>query len=258
MYSQIIGKIRLALTPPLAQWAHSPLLLAQDGFTTTPLWVGDGTMAAGLDLIRHEARFERSDGRRVALKLGAPVADFYSDARAALDELGVAVTINAVPQEIPEPIPFDQDTTHHVYDPEQANRVWQAMSRVGSVYEQYASGYWGKQTPPSFYWGGGDFGTTRYSGRPAMAPNGLPKIMTGRPDACLLGDGVPPPPPGIESATVQPAAAKWAQAPGMPGGFMLPYDAVRTAEDPRGTLLSFLTSTYEAVADRGAWDPHPP
>jgi len=270
MYSQIIGKIRLALTPPLAQWAHSPLLLAQDGFTTTPLWVGDGTMAAGLDLIRHEARFERSDGRRVALKLGAPVADFYSDARAALDELGVAVTINAVPQEIPEPIPFDQDTTHHVYDPEQANRLWQAMIRVGSVYEQYASGYWGKQTPPSFYWGGGDFGTTRYSGRPAMAPIGLPKIMTGSLDAeaataelTFGNDAVPmpaflamafPPPPGIESATVQPAAAKWAQAPGMPGGFMLPYDAVRTAEDPRGTLLSFLTSTYEAIADRGGWD----
>src|SRR5450756_1775088 len=208
MYSQIIGKIRLALTPPLAQWAHSPLLLAQDGFTTTPLWVGDGTMAAGLDLIRHEARFERSDGRRVALKLGAPVADFYSDARAALDELGVAVTINAVPQEIPEPIPFDQDTTHHVYDPEQANRLWQAMIRVGSVYEQYASGYWGKQTPPSFYWAAatsarkvlGPAGDGSYW--PAEDHDGEPRRRGGdrrahfrqrcRPDACLLGDGVPP------------------------------------------------------------------
>lgn len=209
MYSQIIGKIRLALTPPLAQWAHSPLLLAQDGFTTTPLWVGDGTMAAGLDLIRHEARFERSDGRRVALKLGAPVADFYSDARAALDELGVAVTINAVPQEIPEPIPFDQDTTHHVYDPEQANRLWQAMIRVGSVLRAVRERLLGQADAAELLLGRrrlrhdtvlGPAGDGSYW--PAEDHDGEPRRRGGdrrahfrqrcRPDACLLGDGVPP------------------------------------------------------------------
>ncbi len=270
MYSQIVGKLRLALTPPLAQWAHAPLRFTQNGFTTTPLWVGDGTMAADLDLIRHEARFERSDGRRVAVPLGTPVAEFYRDVRAALDELSVSATINPVPQEVADPIPFDQDTRHHVYDPEQANLLWQAAIRVASVQEQYASGYWGKQTPPGYFWGGGDFGMSRYSGRRALAPEGLPKIMTGSLDAEAVSslfvfgnDAAPdasfivmpfPPPAGIESATVLPAAARWWQAPGTPGSFALAYDAVRTAEDPRATLLSFLRSTYEAVADLGGWD----
>ncbi len=269
MYSQIVGKIRLALTPPLAQWGHAPLRLSQDGFTTTPLWAGDGTMAVDLDLIRHEARFERSDGRSVAVKLGASVAEFYREVLAALTELEVPAAINPLPQEVAEPIPFHEDATHHLYDPEQANLLWQAMIRVGSVYEQYASGYWGKHTPPSYYWGGGDFGTTRHSGRPAQAPEGLSKIMSGNLDAegvsstlSFGSEAAPaasffvmafPPPSGLETASVQPAAAQWVQAPGMPGGFMLPYDAVRTAEDPREALLTFLRSTYEAVAERGGW-----
>jgi Family of unknown function (DUF5996) len=270
MYTQVIGKIRLALTPPLAQWAHAPLRLSADGLTTTPLWVGNGAVTADIDLIRHETRLDRSDGRRELVRHGTSVADYYRGVRAALNTLGIPVAINPVPQEVSEPIPFDEDTTHHVYEPEQANLIWQTWIRVASVFDQYASGYWGKQGTPGYFWGGGDFGVTRFSGRQAQTPQGLPRIMAGSLDAeslthtFMLGnDQAPAPafvamgfplPSGIEAARVEPAEAAWMQAPGMPGVFALGYDVVRTAPDPRATLLSFLRSTYEAFAEIGRWD----
>ena len=271
MYAQIIGKLRLMLTPPLSQWAHSPLRLSVDGLTTGPLWVGDGVFSANLDLVRHEARFERSDGRRVAVPLGrGTVADFFGAVRGALDELGVEATFNTMPQEIPDPIPFDKDTTHGAYDPEQANRLFQAFTRVGSVYEQAQTGYWGKQTPVSLYWGGFDLAFTRYSGRPLQAPDGLPQIMTGSLDAELanvsfypvfgpesrptfLAAGFPPP-QGMASAHVSPAQARYTEVPGMGGMFALAYDDVRTAPDPRAALLEFCRSSYDAIATLGGWD----
>lgn len=269
MYTQVIGKIRLALTPPLAQWGHAPLRLSADGFTTTPLWVGDGSLSADIDLIHHETRFERSDGRRVKVAHGTPVAKYYGGVRSALAELAVTVRINPMPQEVADPISFDRDTTHHVYDPEQANRLWRAWLHVGAVYDQYASGYWGKQTPPGLAWGGGDFSMTRFSGRAARPPEGLPKIMTGSLDAesvthtfvpgshetpapAFIAMGYPPG-PGVESARVAPAEAGWRQMPGM-GVFALDYDTVRRSSDPEATLRSFLRSTYEAFADAGRWD----
>jgi len=269
MYTQVIGKIRLALTPPLAQWGHAPLRLSADGFTTTPLWAGDGSLNADVDLIRHETRFERSDGRRVTIAHGTTVAEYYGGVRSALAELGVTVRINPVPQEVADPIPFDQDAKHHIYDPEQANRLWRAALRVGAVYDQSASGFWGKQTPPGLAWGGGDFSMTRFSGRAAQPPKGLPRIMTGSLDAesvthtfVLGSDDAPapafitmgfPPGPGVESARVEPAEAGWVQMPSM-SVFALGYDTVRGSSDPEATLRSFLRSTYEAFADAGRWD----
>ena len=271
MYTQIIGKLRLALTPPLAQWAHAPLKLGVDGFTTGPLKVAGGTLGVNLDLITHEARFVRSDGRRAVVPLGSPtVADFYGSVRAALAELDVAVAINPLPQEVPDPVAFDQNTVPGEYDARQANLLWQAMLRAGSVMEQFQSGYWGKQSPPSLYWGGFDFGMSRFSGRSMEPPAGLPKIMTGSLDAEAMSVGLNfgtaqmpapaftaiafPPPAGVGSAKVSPAQARWVEMPGLGGLFVLPYDDVAAAADPGALLLGFLRSTYEAVADLGGWD----
>ena len=272
MYTQIVGKLRLMLAPPLSQWAHAPLKLSADGLTTGPLWVGDGVMSADLDLVHHEARFTRSDGRRAIIELGqGPVADFFGRVVAVLDELHVDVTINPMPQEIPAPIAFDQDRTHGTYDPRQANLLWQTFIRVGSVFEQAQTGFWGKQSPVSFYWGGFDLALTRYSGRAVQkAPEGLPQIMTGSLDAEManiayhLGNGqMPrasfaaaafPPPQDMASAPVRPAQASYVEMPHVGGMFLLTYDDVRSAGDPRTTLLDFCTSSFDAIAQLGAWD----
>lgn len=270
MYAQILGKLRLTLKPPLAQWAHAPLQLDVDGFTTGPLWVGDGAVGATLDLIHHEARFARSDGRRETVQSGGAVAEFYRQVRGALDRLDVTATINLMPQEVQEPIPFDEDTTHATYDPGQARRLWQAYLRVGAVYERFQSGYWGKQSPVGLYWGGFDLSMTRYSGRPMPAPEGLPQIMAGALDAELMGVSFSlgnaqmpqpsfvisafPPPAGMDSAHLHPHEARYAEFPGMGGVYLLSYEDVRKAGDPAQALLEFCTSAYEAIASLGGWD----
>ena len=124
MQAQIVGKLRLALTPPLAQWAHAPLRLSADGLATGPLWVGDGVLSVDLDLVRHEARFKRSDGRRGAVELGlGTVAEFFSSVRDVLDELEVDVAINPMPQEVAEPVAFDRDTRQRAYDRDASQRA---------------------------------------------------------------------------------------------------------------------------------------
>lgn len=271
MYTQIIGKLRLALKPPLTQWAHAPLLLSANGLTTGPLWVGDGSMAAELDLVLHVARFSRSDGRQLKVRLGqGDVATFYRQVGIALDELGVDVHINPMPQELLHPIPFDQDTTHATYDPEQANKLWQAMIRVGAVYERFQSGFDGKQSNVGFYWGTFDVSVTRFSGRPAPPAEGMGQIMGGAFTSELMtvtfsmGSEqarqasflvfVYPPPQGMATARLRPSEAAYAELPGVGGVFMLPYEAVRTAEDPFSVLLEFCHSSYEAAAGLGGWD----
>jgi Family of unknown function (DUF5996) len=270
IYAQILGKLRLTLKPPLAQWAHAPLQLAVDGFTTGPLWVDDGALAATLDLIHHEASLERSDGRRETVKAGGAVAEFYRQVRAALDRLDVTATINLMPQEVQERIPFDEDTTHATYYPEQAQRLWQAQLRVGAVLERFQSGFWGKQSPVGLYWGGFDFGMSRYSGRPIPAPEGLGQIAAGALDAELMGISfglgnaqMPqpfflisafPPPAGMDSAQLHPHEARYAEFPGMGDVYMLSYEDVRKASDPAQALLDFCTSAYVAIASLGGWD----
>jgi Family of unknown function (DUF5996) len=270
MYAQIVGKIRLGLKPPLAQWGHAPLALGADGFTTGPLWVGDGVLSVSLDLLRHEARLQRSDGRRRTVPLGGAVADFYARLMAALAELDVDIAINRMPQEVATPIAFDRDATHATYEPQMATRLWQAFLRVASVYERFQSGYWGKQAGPGLYWGGFDLTVTRFSGRDVTPPQGLPQIMTGALDAESMsvtfvtgGAESPapgfmasafPPPPGLSAAPLQPPQAQFVQHPSMGGLFVLSYDDVRASADPGETLLQFCRSVYETVATLGGWD----
>jgi hypothetical protein len=271
MITQIAGKIRLALTPPQAQWAHAPLRLSVDGLTTTPLWVGDGLLEVDIDLVRHRIRRERSDGRQVNVDLRPrPVAGVYRDVLRAVEDLDVHVTISPMPQEVTQPIPFDRDTVHTAYDPEQASRLWRALTSVGSVFQRSQSGYWGKQSQVNFAWGNFDLSVARYSGRPAPRPQGLPQIMAGWLDAEMASvlfafgnDQSPQPgfmamgypqPAGIDETLVRPATARWMEVPGMGGMFTLPYEDVRTSRDPAATLLEFALSTYEAFADLGGWN----
>ena len=271
MSAQIVGKLRLALTPPLAQWAHAPLRLSSDGLTTGPLWVGNGTLGIDVDLIHHEVLLQHSGGRGERVPLEAvSVATFYGRIVEALAKLGVEVQINTRPAEVADPIPFEADTQHASYEPPQANDLWQAMIRAGAVFEEFASGYWGKQTPVSFYWGGFDLGMQRYSGRYLEPPAGLPQIMTGSLDAEVFAMGLHfgrpdmpapgftalayPMPPQAASASLRPSQARWAEMPGMGGLFVLPYEAVQQAPGPRQALLAFCRSSYEAVAELGGWD----
>jgi Family of unknown function (DUF5996) len=271
MYAQILGKLRLALKPPLAQWGHAPLHLTANGLTTGPLWVGDGILSADLDLVLHVVTFSRSDGRHVKVRLGqGTVADFYKQVGIALEELGVDAQIDPMPQELADPIPFDQDTKHSTYDPEQANRLWQAWIRVGSVYEQAQSGFWGKQSPVGLFWGAFDLSFYRYSGRRAQTPGEMPQIMAGAMDAenilvsfSVGSDQMPqasytasgfPPPQGMETAPLRPPQAQYMEFPGYGPVYVLAYEDVRTADDPRGALLEFCRSSYEAIAGLGGWD----
>lgn len=271
MYTQILGKLRLAFKPPLAQWGHAPLILSANGLTTGPLWVGDGVLSGELDLVLHVANFSRSDGRHVKVHLGqGTVADFYKQVGIALEELGVDARLDPTPQEVPGPIPFDQDAMHSTYNPEQANRLWQAWIRVGSVYEQAQSGFWGKQTPIGFFWGIFDLAFYRYSGRQAQATAGMPQIMAGSMDAenvlvsfSVGNDQMPqpsftvagfPPPPRMDTAQLRPPQAQYMEFPGYGPVYVLAYEDVRTSDDPRGALLEFCRSTYEAIAGLGGWD----
>ena len=244
MCLQIVGKLRLALTPPLAQWAHAPLRLSPDGLTTGPLWVGNGTLGIDVDLIHHRVLLQHSDGRSDRVPLEAvSVATFYARIQEALADLGVRVPINTRPAEVPDPIPFEADAQHASYEPRLANDLWQAMVRAGSVFEAFASGYWGKQTPVSFYWGGFDLGMQRYSGRYLEPPAGLPADHDGLTRCRSLRRGLAlraaptcRPPASHRSPTpcrhkhhsdAQTRSGAWVEMPGMGGVFVLPYEAVR-------------------------------
>ena len=268
LLTQMMGKLRMALVPPLPQWAHTALRVSPRGFTTMPVWVGDGSLGVELDLISHEMRFDRSDGRRLVLPLeSGTIAGYYRELERALEELDVKVEINPLPAEIPDALALDQDTVHGSYDPQLANHIWQAFVRVAAVFEEYQSDYHGRQSALNFWWGGFDLSVTRFSGRRLEPPEGLGHIMSGALTAESIGINffvgseqmpqasfvahVHPKPAGLESAQVRPAASAWIDTPGM---FLLPYEAVRTAADPRVTLLEFCRSVYEAGATLAGWD----
>lgn len=267
LYTQVVGKIRMALTPPMPNWGHAALKVTQRGLATGPLWVGDGSLGIEMDLTGHEVRLERSDGRRASVPLEpCTVAEFYERMLGAIAFLDVSVTINPVPSEIPDKTPLDQDTVHSHYSPLQAHRLFQAVSRVEAVFEQFQSDYWGKQAI-NFWWGFFDLSTTRFSGRLTRPPEGVGSIMSGSltaesiafnfalgdptmPQATFIGHAYPHP-AGIASAPLLPGTARWVERPGM---FVLPYDDVRDSAAPAHTLLEFMRSAYDAVARLGGWD----
>src|ERR1700722_11209100 len=273
LWTQIIGKIRLARAPWLNHSWHVALYVTARGLTTSPIPDGTRTFQIDFDLIDHDLRISTSDGarRRFALA-GQSVASFYAAGMAALGELGIQIAIDEMPNELPDPVRFSQDMEHASYDPDAVRRFLQILVNVDRVFKQFRTGFLGKASPVHFFWGSFDLAVTRFSGRRAPRhPGGVPYL----PDAVACeaysheessagfwpGSGTIdypafysyayPEPEGYRATPVRPAAAFFSEAL---GEFILPYDAVRTAIRPDQALLEFLQSTYDAAANAAKWD----
>ena len=274
LWTQVIGKIRLALTPWLNHSWHVALYVTARGLTTSPMpWAG-GSLEIEFDFIDHVLWLRTSNGqfRQIVLR-PISVAAFYADVLIALKELGVAVTLRSMPCEIPNCIPFDQDTIHKSYDADAARRFWRVLVSAHEVFSRFRTGFLGKVSPVHFFWGSFDLAVTRFSGRRAPRhPGGVPHLPNAVAQEAYSHEvssagfwpGSPgpveypafysyayPAPEGFAAATVKPAAAFFSEDL---SEFILPYDAVRTTRDPDAALMAFLQSTYEAAADLAKWD----
>jgi hypothetical protein len=273
LWTQIVGKIRLARTPWLNHSWHVALYVTARGLTTSPIPDGARSFQVDFDFIDHTLRISTSDGGQRQLPLTAqPVAAFYAAVMAALADLGIDVKIDDKPNEVPDPIRFPDDQVHASYDPDSAHRFWQVLRQADRVFAKFRTGFLGKSSPVHFFWGSFDLAVTRFSGRAAPRhPGGVPNL----PDAVAQeayshevssagfwpGGGAIdypafysyayPAPEGFSATRVRPDAAFFSEAL---SEFILPYDAVRTAADPDSALLDFLQSTYEAAADAAKWD----
>ncbi|MGD8699320.1 MAG: DUF5996 family protein [Gemmatimonadales bacterium] len=273
MWTQIVGKIRLNLAPWVNHSWHVAQYLTSRGLTTSPIPYGKRTFQIDFDFIDHRLVIQASDGAGREMKLEPrSVADFYQEIFARLGELGFDLKINRLPNEVQDPIPFDEDEGHASYDPEYANRFWRILVQTDRVFKMFRARYLGKCSPVHFFWGSFDLAVTRFSGRPAPEhPGGVPNL----PDwvareayshevssAGFWPGGGPlpkpvfyayfyPQPEGFAEAAIRPEAAFYTTEL---GEFVLPYDEVRTADSPDEVLLAFLQSTYEAGADLASWD----
>jgi hypothetical protein len=269
MYAQVVGKLRLALSPFEPEWANVPLYLTARGLTTSPVPHGLRAFDAEFDFVDHRLVFRTNDGGLEQLRLRPlAVADFYQEVMAALGRLGIEVTISRGPSEVPDPIPFAEDRTHHSYEPADAKRFFHVLSRVDVVFKQHHARFWGKTPPVQFFWGSFDLAVTRFSGRPVTPPADADVITRYGGDAeqicggfwagqdahrapAFFGYGYPKP-DGIETAAIQPDGASWNNDL---GEFIYPYDVMRSAGDPVRALRDFLESTYDACATRMGWSP---
>ena len=266
MYTQVIGKLRLALSPFEPQWGNVPLYLSARGLTTTPIPIASRTLDAEFDLIDHALVLRTSDGRVERRPLGGAVADFYHDVMRALGRLGVDVAISVVPSEVAHPIPFPDDRTHTTYEPEHVARFFRVLSLVDILSKAHRAGFRGRTSPVQFFWGTFDLALIR-SGKRTPLPEVSSVIRHYGADAEVICSGwwpgderVPypafyayghPKPEGIEVAAIQPSVATWMDDI---GEFILPYDAVRALPDPRHAVLEFFRSTYESAAALMGWD----
>ncbi|HXL12391.1 MAG TPA: DUF5996 family protein [Bradyrhizobium sp.] len=273
LWTQIIGKIRLARTPWLNHSWHVTLYVTARGLTTSPIPNGLNSFQIDLDLIDHRLRISTSDGaaRQFALA-GHSVASFYRAIMADLAELGIHVAIDETPNELPKPTRFSQDDRHAAYDPDAVGRFFQILVNADRVLKQFRTAFLGKASPVHFFWGSFDLAVTRFSGRAAPRhPGGIPYLNdavaceayshevssagfwpgSGAIDYPAFYSYAYPEPAGFRTAQIRPDAAFFSETV---GEFILPYDAVRTANEPDRALLEFLQSTYEAAANAAQWD----
>lgn len=273
LWTQIVGKIRLALAPKLNHWWHSTLYVTPRGLTTTSMYSGHRTFQISFDFLAHQLQIETSDGitRTIALT-SRSVADFYQAVMSTLAEIGIQVQIWTMPQEVAKPIPFERDETHATYDPDSVQKFWQIMIQADRVMTIFRARFIGKSSPVHFFWGSFDLAVTRFSGNPAPEhPGGVPNMAdwvtreaySHEVSSCGLwmGGGAVvepvfyayayPAPEGFSDYPIQPQSAFYSTEM---QEFILPYEAVRQADLPDATLLAFFQSTYEAAANLGSWD----
>jgi hypothetical protein len=268
MYSQVVGKIALALTPRINHFWNVTFDVTPRGLSTHRLTAGPRAFRIEFDFVGHVLVFHCSDGGTERLPL-APrsVADFYHEVMRALRRLGVDVRIWTMPVEVPRPIRFEDDTVHASYDPERATAFWRALLAMTPVFEAFRARFLGKSSPVHFFWGSFDLACTRFSGRPAPERPGADAITREAYSHEVISHGfwpgsgtgqeaafyayAAPEPAGLRTAALRPSAAAYDTKL---SEFLLPYDAVRQARSPEADLLGFLESTYEAAADLGGWD----
>ena len=272
LWTQIVGKVRLSLTPWLNHAWQVPLYVSARGLSTSPIPVGAEILELEFDFIAHRLAARTSRGGEGSLSLAPQAtADFYAGVMALLEGLDVQVSIRTMPNELADPIPFARDRTHRAYDADAAHRFWRALVQADRVFKHFRTGFLGKASPVHFFWGSFDLAVSRFSGRPApLHPGGIPHL----PDAVAResysheessagfwpgSDAFPraafysyayPEPEGYRTRAVTKGAAFDATL----GEFILPYDTVRESADPDALLLDFLTTTYEAAADTAHWD----
>ena len=273
MWTQIVGKLRLTLSPWLNQSWHVSSYVTARGMSTSTMPYGDKLLQIEFDFIDHALRIAVSDGQTRSLPLKPQaVADFYNELMAALESLGISVQIHASPNEVEVAIPFAEDTVHKTYDKQQAKLLWQALAQSTRVFDQFRARFTGKCSPVQFFWGSFDLAVTRFSGRPAPthpggAPNCPDRVMVeayseevssvgfwpGNADAPepIFYSYIYPTPERFADSSIRPDAAFWLADL---GEFALPYKAVRGSRNPDATLTDFLQSTYAAAADLAGWD----
>ncbi len=267
MWAQIVGKITLALAPPLNHCWGIAFHVTARGLTTPLLPYGDQSLAMEFDFIDHRLAVRMSGGTPRSLPLEPrSVAAFYRDLMALVREMGVNVKIWPMPVEIPDPIRFEQDEQHRSYDPEFANRFWRILTRVQAVFAARRCSFIGKCSPVHFFWGSFDLAVTRFSGRPAPPREG-PAFMRDAYSHEVISHGfwpgsapvlepafyayAVPEPAGLKDARVKPADAYYHREL---GEFILPYDAVRKARSAEEAIAAFVDSTYDAAATLAHWD----
>jgi len=267
MWTQMVGKIRLALSPRLNHWWEVPLYVSARGLTTSPIPYDTGVVEINFDFLRHTLSIQTSTGAEKLLPL-APraVAEFYDELLGALRELGVIVKIWPMPVEIPNPIRFDQDRAHCSYDREYANRFWRVLVSADTVFKEFRARFIGKSSPVHFFWGSFDLAVTRFSGRRAPERAGADAVTreayshevisggfwpgTGDMDAVFYSYAAPEP-AGFSKSIATPGAAFYSTKL---SEFLLPYEDVRKSAASKEAVLGFLQSTYDAGATLGNWD----
>jgi len=265
MWTQIVGKVRMANTPAVNHWWHVALYVNSRGLTTGPIPHGGGVFEIEFDFQRHALDFSASDGRNLSRPLKPEsVAEFYSGVMDSLAWLGISTTINPKPQEVPDPVLFQEDSKNRSYDGEYANRFWRILVSSANVLQKFRGKFMGKYSPVHFFWGSFDLACSRFSGRLAPPRKGAISGPAYSHEVCSAGfwpgagfDGpayysyTVPTPPGLDQERVRPAAAGWNKKL---SEFILMYDDVRNASSPEEALYAFVESTYEAGARLGKWD----
>jgi hypothetical protein len=268
MWTQIVGKTRLALTPLQNHWWNVPLYVTARGLSTSAMAYGDDVLDIEFDFLAHELHMRLGSGKNETLALKPKsVADFYREYQDCLKTLGVSVKIWPMPVEIQNPIRFDLDTGHKSYDPEYAHRFWQVLALAEKVYRAWAPSFLGKVSPVHFFWGSFDLAVTRFSGRPAPPREGADSIQREAYSHEVISAGfwpgnggygeaafycyAAPVPDGLSEKKILPAAAFWDKNL---GEYIFKYDDMRRQPSPGAALLEFTENAYSAAADAAKWD----
>ncbi len=268
MWTQVIGKIRLAQSPMINHWWQVPLYVTSRGLTTSAMPYGPRIFEIDFDFIDHQLLIKCSDGTTRTIPLSPrSVAEFYREVMQTLHGIGIDVKVWAMPVEVENPIPFEKDNEHAAYDAEYANRFWRILLQADRVFKEFRSDFVGKVSPVHFFWGSFDLAVTRFSGRRAPEREGADAITREAYSHEVISHGfwpgggpikapafysyTAPEPPGLSKEPVHPAEAFYSTEM---SEFVLLYDDVRQAQSPEAALLAFLQSTYEAGARLANWD----